>query len=84
MSTTPRPGDQIQTATELRLEWDANSRWDGVTRDYTAEDVVALRGPVREERTLAKRGAEKLWEDIQKNTGNAFQQIGRASCRERV
>jgi isocitrate lyase len=72
MSTTPRPGDQTQTAAELQLEWDANPRWDGVRRDYTAEDVVALRGPVREERTLAKRGAEKLWQDIQQNTGTAF------------
>jgi len=72
MSTTNRPGDQTQTAAELQLEWDANPRWDGVRRDYTAEDVIALRGPVREERTLAKRGAEKLWQDIQQNTGTAF------------
>ena len=70
--STNRPGDQTQTAAELQLEWDANPRWDGVRRDYTAEDVVALRGPVREERTLAKRGAEKLWDDIQQNTGTAF------------
>jgi hypothetical protein len=72
MSTTDRPGDQTQTAAELQLEWDADPRWDGVRRDYTAEDVIALRGPVREERTLARRGAEKLWEDIQRNTGTAF------------
>lgn len=72
MSTTPRPGDQTQTAAELQLEWDANPRWSDVRRDYTAEDVIALRGPVREERTLAKRGAEKLWQDIQQNTGTAF------------
>ena len=70
--STNRPGDQTQTAAELQLEWDANPRWDGVRRDYSAEDVVALRGPVREERTLARRGAEKLWDDIQKNTGTAF------------
>jgi isocitrate lyase len=73
MSTTNRPGDQTQTAAELQLEWDADPRWEGVKRDYTAEDVVALRGPVREERTLARRGAEKLWEDIRKNTGTAFE-----------
>ena len=64
MSTTPRPGDQTQTAAELQLEWDANPRWSDVRRDYTADDVIALRGPVREERTLARRGAEKLWQDI--------------------
>ncbi len=42
-------------------------------RKATADDVVALRGPVREERTLAKRGAEKLWQLIQENTGTAFE-----------
>ncbi|WP_348788207.1 isocitrate lyase [Leifsonia sp. NPDC080035] len=62
----PRPGDTVQTAAELQLEWDADPRWSGIRRDYTAEDVVALRGPVREEQTLARRGAEKLWELIQR------------------
>ncbi len=62
MSTqTPRPGDQNQTAAELQLEWDANPRWDGIRRDYTAAEVVALRGSVREDSTLARRGAENLW-----------------------
>jgi isocitrate lyase len=67
-STGPRCGDQTQTAAELQLEWDANPRWEGIRRDYTADDVVALRGPVREERTLARRGAEKLW-DLIRNSG---------------
>ncbi len=78
MSTAPqpaRPGDQAQTADELRLEWDADPRWEGIRRDYTADDVISLRGPVREERTLAKRGAQKLWDDIQQNTGNAFSRM---------
>jgi len=68
MSTEPRtearPGDTTQTAAELQLEWDADPRWSGIRRDYTADDVVALRGPVREEQTLARRGAERLWELI--------------------
>ena len=64
MSTTPRPGDQTQTAAELETLWKTDARWSGITRDYSAEDVVALRGTVREERTLARRGAEKLWELI--------------------
>ena len=59
-----RPGDQRQTAAELAQEWAADPRWADVTRDYTAEDVIALRGAVREERTLARRGAENLWELI--------------------
>jgi isocitrate lyase len=60
--TTPnRPGDQIQTALEIETEWKTDARWSGIQRDYTAEDVVALRGSVREDRTLARRGAENLW-----------------------
>ena len=63
---TPRPaglraGDQVQTAAELQEIWDTDPRWDGVQRTYTAEDVVRLRGSVREENTLARRGAENLW-----------------------
>ncbi|MEX1078250.1 MAG: isocitrate lyase [Homoserinimonas sp.] len=64
MSTTHRPGDQTQTAAELETQWKTDARWSGVTRDYSADDVIALRGSVREERTLARRGAEKLWELI--------------------
>ncbi len=66
-SLAHRPGDQTQTIAELVLEWNADPRWDGIRRDYTAEDVIALRGTVREDRTLARRGAEKLWELIHEN-----------------
>jgi len=69
MSTT-RPGDQTQTAAELETSWKTDARWDGVRRDYSADDVVELRGPVREERTLARRGAEQLWELIQQNVAD--------------
>jgi isocitrate lyase len=61
---TSRPGDQTQTAAQLEIQWKTNSRWDGVQRDYSAEDVVALRGTVQEDHTLARRGAENLWELI--------------------
>ncbi|MGG7509020.1 isocitrate lyase [Plantibacter sp. YIM 135249] len=56
-----RAGDQTQTAAELQESWDTDPRWDGVRRDYTAEDVVRIRGGVREDATLARRGAENLW-----------------------
>ena len=56
-----RAGDQTQTAAELQEIWDTDPRWDGVERTYTAEDVIRLRGSVREESTLAQRGAENLW-----------------------
>ena len=42
-------------------DWQENPRWRGVRRDYTAEDVVRLRGSIMIEHTLACRGAEKLW-----------------------
>jgi isocitrate lyase len=46
---------------QLNAEWKTNPRWQGVQRDYTAEDVVRLRGSVPIEHSLARRGAEKLW-----------------------
>ncbi|WP_062316637.1 isocitrate lyase [Demequina maris] len=67
MDMTIRPGDQHQTAAELEAEWAWDPRWSGVRRDYTAEDVVRLRGPVREDATLARRGAESLWDLIETN-----------------
>ncbi|GAA1355530.1 isocitrate lyase [Arthrobacter rhombi] len=57
-----------QTAAEreqaLELEWSANPRWEGLTREYTAAEVVRLQGRVVEENTLARRGSEKLWNQL--------------------
>ena len=39
----------------------ASHRWDGVKRNYTAEDVECLRGSIKIEHTLANYGAQKLW-----------------------
>ena len=49
---------------QLKADWRDNPRWKGVTRPYSAEDVVRLRGTVQVEHSLAQRGAEKLWEKI--------------------
>ena len=49
-------------ASRLADDWKANPRWEGVTRDYTAEDVVRLRGSIREQSTLANRMAIALWD----------------------
>jgi len=49
---------QVQALTK---DWAENPRWKNITRNYTAEDVVRLRGSVQIEHTIAKRGAEKLW-----------------------
>lgn len=43
-------------------DWETNPRWQGITRSYSAADVVSLRGSVRVEHTLARRGAEKFWQ----------------------
>ena len=48
----------------LNKDWAENPRWNGTTRDYTAEDVVRLRGTVTPEHTLARQGAEKLWKNV--------------------
>jgi isocitrate lyase len=55
------PADIQRQADELQKQWDTDPRWKGLKRDYTAADVVRLRGSVQEEHTLARRGAEKLW-----------------------
>ncbi|REK90533.1 isocitrate lyase [Streptomyces inhibens] len=52
------------TAEELAQRWATDPRWKGVERTYGAEDVVRLSGSVREEHTLARRGAERLWRQL--------------------
>jgi isocitrate lyase len=46
---------------KLRDDWELNKRWWGITRPYTAQDVVRLRGSVQIEHTLARMGADRLW-----------------------
>ena len=50
--------DQIK---DIERDWAENPRWKGVKRTYTAEDVLRLRGSVKIEHTIAKIGAERLW-----------------------
>ncbi len=65
---TPSPSERAQrgprtpTAREIAERWATDPRWAGIERTYTAEDVVRLRGRVQEEHTLARRGAERLWD----------------------
>ena len=51
----------LKTAEQLTREWQDHPRWRGITRGYTAQDVVRLRGTVPLEHSLARLGAEKLW-----------------------
>src|ERR1700674_2552144 len=46
---------------KMTLEWQADPRWRDVVRPYLAEDVVRLQGSIRIEHTLARLGAERLW-----------------------
>jgi isocitrate lyase len=67
------PNREQQTAA-LDKDWSENSRWKGIRRTYTAADVVRLRGSVQVEHTLARRGAEKLWNLV--NTEPFVQTLG--------
>jgi len=55
----------LPTAEQIKLDWQNNTRWNGVTRPYKAEDVTRLRGTVPIEHSLARIGAEKLWRYLQ-------------------
>jgi isocitrate lyase len=46
-------------------EWGHDPRWRGITRPYSADDVVRLQGSVHIEHTLARLGAERLWHLLQ-------------------
>jgi len=48
--------------TQLEKTWKTNPRWQGITRPYSAQDVVRLRGSIHIEHSLARLGAERLWE----------------------
>ncbi|HVU87767.1 MAG TPA: isocitrate lyase [Pirellulales bacterium] len=50
---------------ELKERWDTDPRWEGICREYTAEEVARLRGSVHVEHSLARMGAERLWELLQ-------------------
>jgi isocitrate lyase len=69
----------------IKKDWSDHPRWKGVQRPYSAEDVYRLRGTLAVEYTLARRGAEKLWQRLKEEpfvnalgalTGNqALQQV---------
>jgi isocitrate lyase len=65
----------LQKAQLLAQDWATNPRWKGVTRPYSAQDVLKLRGSVDIEHTIARIGAEKLWRKI-----NTQQFVGALGC----
>jgi isocitrate/methylisocitrate lyase len=52
-------------ADQLEAQWRTDPRWRGIERTYTAEQVARLRGSLVPEHTLARQGAERLWELLQ-------------------
>lgn len=54
----------LTNAEKLNTYWHTNLRWAGVTRPYSAEEVIKLRGKVEIVYSLAKQGAEKLWQKL--------------------
>ena len=81
----PRQLRAVTTPQMLEQEWDDSPRWEGITRDYSADDVLRLRGSIEVKQTLAELGAERLWQLLQEEpyvnalgalTGNqAIQQV---------
>ncbi|MDO5030970.1 MAG: isocitrate lyase [Corynebacterium sp.] len=67
---------KARTAAEIQKDWDENPRWEGITRDYTAEQVAELQGTVVEENTLARRGAEILWEGVNVDDDSYINALG--------
>jgi len=52
-------------AYQIQQDWSTNPRWNGIKREYTADQVVRLQGSNPVEHSLARRGAEKLWKLLQ-------------------
>jgi isocitrate lyase len=49
-------------AEQIQTEWERDERWEGTRREHTAQDVVRLQGSFLEEHTLARHGAQRLWD----------------------
>ncbi len=77
-------------ANELTRQWMTDPRWQGVSRPYPASDVERLRGSIQIDHTLARLGAERLWQLLQEPgyvhalgamTGNQAVQMVQAGLR---
>lgn len=58
MTTTAKRIEQLEN------DWATSPRWKNITRPYSAEEVIKLRGSLDIEYTIARRGAEKLWKKL--------------------
>jgi isocitrate lyase len=64
MSSNGRPNGALQ----LERAWSTDPRWEGIVRPYGGDDVIQLRGSIVPEHTLARVGAERLWNLINGDT----------------
>jgi isocitrate/methylisocitrate lyase len=75
----------VRDPQKIERDWESNPRWEGITRTYSADEVLKLRGSIEIEYTLAELGADRLWRLLQEEpyvaalgalTGNqAMQQV---------
>ncbi|HUR61796.1 MAG TPA: isocitrate lyase [Candidatus Thermoplasmatota archaeon] len=74
----------------LRKEWESDPRWEGIRRDYSAHDVVRLRGSLHFDYPLARHGANRLWKLVNEEpyvpalgavTGNQAMQMAKAGLK---
>src|SRR3981189_2547424 len=63
--------NQANNVAALENQWRSNSRWQGIKRPYKADDVIRLRGTVQVEHTLARLGAGRLWDVLQRESYGA-------------
>lgn len=64
MTTVNHQQNFAAQVSALEHQWATNPRWNGIERPYSAEDVVKLRGSVQVEHTLARLGANRLWDGL--------------------
>ena len=76
-------------AAQLQREWETDPRWAGITRDYSARDVIRLRGCVAGEHSLSRDGASRLWDLLHRQdaapalgavVGDRAAEAARAGC----
>lgn len=62
------------SAQKLKLNWDSALRWKGIRRNFSADEVLRLRGSFKIEHTIASLGSQRLWELL--NTEDYISALG--------
>ncbi len=68
MANMPEKRIMTDLLQQTQSAWETDPRWEGIKRPYTPADVNRLRGTMHIEYTLARRGAERLWELLRSNS----------------